>query len=270
MVPSLCVQTHQGIPVDTDTTPVAIVTGASRGIGSAIAHQLAEDGYRIVAAARSENDLAALTAALPTPAIALPIDLAEPDAARRLVDLALQHFGRLDVLVNNAGATPRGDFLAFDDDDWQAGFGLKFFAAARLCRHAWPELVATGGRIVNIAGIGGRTGSAEFTIGGSVNAALLNLTKALADRGIQDGVRVNAVNPSSIATERTRERITTLAGERGISEAEAATALAERLGVARFGTPGEIARVVGFLVSDAASYMQGAIVDVDGGRTRTL
>jgi NAD(P)-dependent dehydrogenase (short-subunit alcohol dehydrogenase family) len=249
---------------------VAIVTGASRGIGKAIAQRLAGDGYAVVAAARSEDALLAVTGALPTPCVALPIDLGAADAAGHLVDVAVQRFGRIDVLVNNAGATPRGDFLAFDDDDWQAGFRLKFFAAARLCRLAWPALVEAGGCIVNIAGIGGRTGNAEFTIGGSVNAALLNLTKALADRGIRDGVRVNAVNPSSIATERTRKRIEVLARERGIGSGEAASVLAQQLGVARFGAPEEIANVVGFLVSDAAGYMQGAIVDVDGGRTRTL
>ena len=251
-------------------TAVAIVTGASRGIGKAIARRLAEEGYGIVAVARSQQALQQLVAALPTPSLALPADLGSASSAREVVEAARAHSGRIDVLVNCAGATPRGDFLAFNDDDWQRGFDLKFFGAARLCRHAWPALMASGGRIVNVAGIGGRTGNAEFTIGGSVNAALLNLTKALADRGIRDGVRVNAVNPSSIATDRTRQRIERLAAERGISVEEAGAELARQLRVARFGTPEEVAQVVAFLVSDAASYMQGAIVDVDGGQTRTL
>lgn len=252
------------------SNPVTIVTGASRGIGKAIARRLADDGYGVVAVARSAEALQEVVASLPTPSLALPLDLGVAEAALQVVTAARERFGRIDVLVNAAGATPRGDFLAFDDDDWQRGFDLKFFGAARLCRHAWPALVASGGRIVNIAGIGGRTGSAEFTIGGSVNAALLNLTKALADRGIRDGVRVNAVNPSSIATERTRKRIEALAAERGIRVDEAGAELARQLRVARFGTPEEIAQVVAFLASDAASYMQGAIVDVDGGQTRTL
>ena len=200
----------------------------------------------------------------------LDADLRERDAAQRVVDAALQRFGRIDVLVNNAGATPRGDFLAFSDADWDDGFALKFFGAMRLCRAAWPALVESRGCIVNIAGIGGRTGNAEFAIGGSVNAALLNLTKALADRGVRDGVRVNAVNPSAIATERTQLRVDRLAAERGIAPQQAADELARQLRVARFGTPREIARVVAFLASEAASYMQGAIVDVDGGQTRTL
>jgi NAD(P)-dependent dehydrogenase (short-subunit alcohol dehydrogenase family) len=249
---------------------VALVTGASRGIGAAIARALSAAGYSVVLVARSKEALDAVATGLPGPSLVLPLDLARNDAAAAAVTAALQHFGRLDVLVNNAGATPRGDFLAFTDAEWDAGFALKFFGAMRLCRAAWPALVASQGCIVNIAGIGGRTGNAEFAIGGSVNAAVLNLTKALADRGVREGVRVNAVNPSSIATERSGARIAKLAAERGIGAAAAAAELARQLGVARYGTPEEVASVVAFLASPAASYVQGAIVDVDGGQTRTL
>ena len=249
---------------------VALISGASRGIGAAIARELSAGGYRVALVARSGEALDALAAQLPGPALALAADLSEPDAAARTVAATHERFGRLDVLVNNAGATPRGDFLGFSDADWDAGFALKFFGAVRLCRAAWPALADNAGAIVNIAGIGGRTGSAEFAIGGAVNAALLNLTKSLADRGVREGVRVNAVNPSAIATQRNQTRIDALARERGLTADQAAAELARALGVARFGAPEEVARVVAFLASDAASYMQGAIVDVDGGQTRTL
>ena len=123
---------------------------------------------------------------------------------------------------------------------------------------------------MNIAGVGGRTGSAEFTIGGSVNAAVLNLTKCLADRGVRDGVRVNAINPGSIATDRLTVRIHRLSEEKRIPEEEAARQLTVRMGIARFGEPCEIADVVAFLASERAAYLQGAVLDVDGGLTRTL
>src|SRR6185369_14333465 len=100
-----------------------------------------------------------------------------------------------------------GDFFELTDADWEDGFALKFFGAMRLSRTAWPHLMARQGAIVNIIGIGGRTGSADFTLGGSVNAALQILTKALADRGVKDGVRVNAINPGFIRTDRFAQRV---------------------------------------------------------------
>jgi NAD(P)-dependent dehydrogenase (short-subunit alcohol dehydrogenase family) len=249
---------------------VAVVTGASRGIGRAVVDALAREGVHVVAVARSDEALAELVAALPVPGLAFAADLRDEAAAQRIVDETVRRFGRLDILVNNAGATVRGDFLALDDALWHDGFALKFFGAMRLCRAAWLALQATQGAIVNVVGIGGRTGSAEFTIGGAVNASLLNLTKALADRGVHDGVRVNAVNPSSIATERLQGRVRTLAQERGIDDATAANEIAASLRVARFGTPEEIASAVVFLASPRAAYCQGAVLDVDGGQTRTL
>jgi 3-oxoacyl-[acyl-carrier protein] reductase len=252
------------------TGKVALVTGASRGIGRAIAATLAGEGMRLVLVARSEELLAELRAELPTDAEAIALDLRYPDAPAQAVARAVERFGRLDVLVNNAGATQRGDFLELADEAWADGFSLKFFAAMRFCREAWPHLKASGGAIINIAGVGGRTGSAEFTIGGSVNAALLNLTKALADRGVRDGVRVNAINPGSIATERLRTRVGRVAAEQDLDQAAAAAQMAGKLGVARFGEPAEVARAVAFLASDQAAYCQGAVLDVDGGQTRTL
>ena len=249
---------------------VAIVTGASRGIGRAIAEMLAAEGMKITAAARSKDQLDDLAKSLKTDCLVLPVDLRKADAAATVVDATMKRFGRIDLLVNNAGATKRGDFFELTDADWEDGFALKFFGAMRLSRAAWRHLQATRGAIVNIIGVGGRTGSADFAIGGSVNAACRLFTKALADRGVKDGVRVNAINPGYIKTERLETRLKSFAAEHGVDVPHAEVELARATGVARFGEPAEIAAAVAFLASTRCGFCHGALLDVDGGQTRTL
>jgi 3-oxoacyl-[acyl-carrier protein] reductase len=249
---------------------VTIVTGASQGIGHAIARTLAAEGARVVLVARSEARLTELASSLGSDALPHPADLSAPGSAEAVVRATLDRVGRIDALVNNAGSTKRGDFLTLTDEDWASGFGLKFFGAMRLCRAAWPHLAASQGSIVNIAGVGGRTGSAEFAIGGSVNAAMMLLTKALADRGVKDGVRVNAVNPGGIKTDRLQTRLQAFARERQIEASAAEREMAAAFKIARFGQPEEIARLVAFLLSPQAAFCQGSIIDADGGQTRTL
>ncbi len=249
---------------------VAIVTGASHGIGRAIAQMLSNEGMKLVLVARTKSDLEETGALCKTENLVLPVDLRETSAADKVISAAIERFGQIDLLVNNAGATKRGDFFAMSDEDWQDGFALKFFGAMRLTRAAWTHLQKSKGSIVTIIGIGGKTASADFAIGGSVNAALMNLTKALADRGTKDGIRVNAINPGSIETDRLSARIKNLVNEYKVDEAEIRKQMTQKAGVVRFGTPDEIASMVAYLASSQASYIQGAIIDVDGGQTRTL
>jgi 3-oxoacyl-[acyl-carrier protein] reductase len=252
---------------------VALVTGASRGLGHAIALRLAREGMDVAVAARSAaalGELGRAVEALGSRCLVHPADLRLADAPASFAQEALRQLGRIDLVVNNAGATVRGDFLGLGEEQWKDGFELKFFGAMRLCRAAWPQLRLSRGSIVNIAGIGGRTASADFAIGGSVNAAVLNLTKALADLGNRDGVRVNAVNPGYIRTGRLAGRIAARAAADGVPEAEAASRMASESGIRGFGEPEDVASAVAFLAGTGSGYLQGAVLDVDGGLTRTL
>jgi len=252
-------------------TPVVIVSGASRGIGRAIAIEFGQHGYTCVLAARDGDALARVAEEIhalggPQP-LYIAGDLREAAQPARVVEQTVERFGRLDALVNNAGATRRGDFLALTDEDVIDGFALKFHATVRFCRAAWSHLEHSRGAIVTIAGIGANTPTAEFTIGGPVNSALINFSKALADHARGTGLRINTVNPGAIATERLTVRIEALAAQKGLSQDEARAEMLRLQGLSRYGEPAEIARVVRFLCSDEASYIHGATIDVDGGAT---
>ena len=151
----------------------AIVTGASRGIGRAIALRLAREGARTVLCARDTNLLNQAVdeiRAVGGTAASIALDLREPDAPARLTAFAVSTFGGVHIVVNNAGATKRGEFMELPDEAFVDGFALKFFGAVRLTRAAWPHLEAGSGSVVNIVGVGGRTPGAQFAVGGSVNA----------------------------------------------------------------------------------------------------
>jgi 3-oxoacyl-[acyl-carrier protein] reductase len=139
-----------------------------------------------------------------------------------------------------------------------------------MTRAAWPHLCQAHGAVINIVGVGSRTASAEFSIGGAVNVALLNFTKAMADRGIRDGVRVNAINPGLIETDRLTRNIERVMHEHSCSRDEAIARLLAPRGTTRFGRPEEIGWLAAFLASSRADFIQGAIVDIDGGATRAL
>ena len=251
----------------------AIVTGSNRGIGRAIAGRLAAEGARVVLTARDGGVLENAVGEIRNSggeAAAIPLDLRTPDAAGRLVEFTNSTFGPVDIGVNNAGATKRGGFLELTEEDWADGFALKFFGAVRLTRATWPHLKAGGGSVVNISGVGGRMPGAYFTIGGSVNAAMLSFTKAMADVGVRDGVQVNAINPGSIRTDRLRRLLAQQATEQGIPPEHAERKIVEMNRITRIGEPEEIAALVAFVVSPEGRLLQGALIDMDGGATKVI
>jgi 3-oxoacyl-[acyl-carrier protein] reductase len=251
----------------------AIVTGASRGIGRAIAMELARGGASVILSARDGEALASAVAEIESAkgsGHALALDLREPDAPARLAEFAVQQTGRIDIVVNNAGATRRGFFPALSDEDWTDGFALKFFGAVRLTRAAWPQLKRSSGSVLFIAGIGGRTPGPQFAIGGSVNAALLSLTKSLADAGLADGIRVNAINPGTIRTQRFQTRLESLARETGTDPAAAEAEYVQRAGITRIGTPEDVANLAAFVLGPRGTLLHGAILDIDAGATKAV
>lgn len=197
--------------------------------------------------------------------LVLPTDLSQPDAPASVIKQAVAAFGRIDILVNCAGDTQRGDFLDLDDELHLSGFALKYHAAVRMCRSAWTQLERSEGCIVNIAGIGAQTPEAEFSIGGPVNSALVNFSKAVSKR--KGAPRVNVVSPGNIETDRLSRRIDTFAAQHGVSREEAAAQMRQRLGVDAYGRPEDIAGMVRYLCSSEAIYITGAHFTVDGGAT---
>jgi 3-oxoacyl-[acyl-carrier protein] reductase len=251
----------------------AIVTGGSRGIGRAIALRLAREGAQVVIAARDKTVLSATADEISKSGgivEAFPADLREPEAPNALVRAAVNAFGGIDIVVNNAGATRRGEFLELSDADWMDGFALKFFGAVRVVRAAWPYLKERKGAVLNIIGTGGRTPGPLFTIGGSVNGACLSFTKALADIGVRDGVQVNAINPGYIRTDRLRAWLQVGAAQHGGDPEAAAREMVTRANIVRLGEPEDIANLAAFMLAPQNRFLQGALIDLDGGMTKTV
>jgi 3-oxoacyl-[acyl-carrier protein] reductase len=251
----------------------AIVTGASRGIGRAIALKLASEGANVAICARDRDALHEAAREIEAHGVrvaAIPVDLRLPDSADRLVVEACEAFEKIDILVNNAGATKRGEFLELSEEDWMDGFALKFFGAMRVTRCAWPHIREQSGSVLNIVGVGGRTPGPQFTIGGSVNAALLSFTKAMADVGIRDGVQVNAINPGSVRTSRFARMVQEIAEREDIDTTAAEAEVVRNARTTRIGEPDDIASLALFVLSPAGRFLQGALIDMDGGQTKTI
>ena len=252
----------------------AIVTGASKGIGRAIAERLAEDGADVALLARSADRLdsaaAAIADRLGVRAFAVPADLSREEDCTGAARQALQALGRCDILVNCAGATRAGAFPAQPDADWIDGFALKFFGAVRLTRALWPALKDAHGTVINIGGAAAYTPSAGFMVGGAVNAALAHFTKALSKQGIADDVNVNIIHPGMTQSDRLDDLVRQQAAALGVPEDEVRHQNAAAAGTRRIGETRDVAETVAFLVSPRARHIQGVDIAVDGGATPGL
>ncbi len=248
-----------------------LVTGASRGIGRGIAGRFARDGHRLMLVARDPENLARARAELEAQAAevhTLAVDLTTEGGPGPVVAEIERRLGGLDVLVSNAGAAPQGGFLDLEPSAWPEGFGLKMFAAVGLIRRAWPMLKASKGCVVIIGGATARTPDRMLTLVSAINAGLVGMMKSIAEQGIDDGVRVNLVEPGIVDTERRARMLGKWAAAEGVSVEQLRQGITERVRSRRIGQPDDVANAVAFLASDEADWIHGAVLDVDGGQTK--
>lgn len=256
-----------------NTKSVAIVTGASRGIGRATALRLARDFSAVVLVARDMDDLektAVEVRSLGAETMVLALDLRQPQSAKTVVEGTLERFSRIDALLNIAGAVPQIDLFVMTDAQWDDGMTLKFHGARRLTVEAWNALKASNGSAVFMSGSAAFDPKPGYAAVATINAAINALAKAFAEQGIKDGVQVNSVSPGAVMTGRRRTFFESWAPAHSLTVEEAIKNFPAQAGITRLGKPEDIADLMSYLVSPAAKWMTGAAVRMDGGQIKGI
>lgn len=253
----------------------ALITASSRGLGHAVALRLAREGANVTICARGEETLKqaaeAIRAETGQRVAAVPADVSAPDAADQLVEATLDAFGSLDILVTNAGGPPPGEFLDFSPQDWEAAAQLTLMSAVRLCYAAAPVMRDQGsGAILAMTSITVKQPLPNLILSNSLRLAVAGLIKTLADELGPMGIRANAICPGWTRTARVEQLLQDRAQRNGTTVEEEASAIASGVPLGRMGTPEEFAAAAAFLVSDAASYINGISLLVDGGMARAM
>lgn len=254
---------------------VALVAAASRGLGRAVAEELATEGASLVLCARDAQALTATAAAIADKTgahvLAVPANLTSAADVARLVDSAMERFGRIDVLVTNAGGPPAGRFEHLTQAQWEDAARLTLFSTLELTRHVLPGMKARSwGRILNITSISVKQPVENLILSNSLRAAVTGFARTLANEVANHGITVNNILPGYTRTERVEELAKMMAEKQGITPAEFKAHWEQEIPMKRLGEPREFAALAAFLVSERASYITGASIQVDGGWIRSL
>lgn len=250
---------------------IAVITGASRGIGKAIALAMAAEGVRLALCARDEEALKLVATEIQSQTkadvIAVKANMTKVNDIRRFVDAAAKKFNKIDILVNNAGGAHIGGILSTTDEEWEYHIQLKLLGYIRMAREVIPHMKTAGrGRIINIVGTAGKEPSALYMVPGVTNGAILNFTKSLSKELEHDAITVVSVNPGTTDTPLTAETFKALAEVFKKTPEEVRKASADLSPRGRLGTPEEVAAVVLFLASEAAASINGVSINVDAGK----
>lgn len=249
---------------------IALVTGSSRGLGYATAHLLAQEGAKVAINSRSANELAAAGRRIADETggevAAFAGDVAQPEIPNQLIEQVISRFGRLDILVANAGGPPPGTFESFNDQDWQHAIDLSFMSQVRLIRAALPYLKqATTASVLTITSYSVKQPIPNLVLSNSIRAATIGLTKTLALELGPAGIRFNSILPAWTNTDRVQNLMQARAQAKGTTVEEEIRKQAIDSPLGRMAEPEEFARAAVFLVSPAASYITGVMLPVDGG-----
>jgi 3-oxoacyl-[acyl-carrier protein] reductase len=253
----------------------ALVCGASSGLGKAVAMALGREGARVAICARTEEKLLKaaedIRGATGAEVLAIPADVSVPAEAKGAVQKTVSQFGRLDILVTNAGGPPWGHFLGLPEEAWQKALDLNLLSTLHLCREAVPHMKTAGwGRIINMSSYAAKQPLDGLILSNTARAGVLGLAKSMANELAPYNILVNSVCPGAFETERHFDLARRRAAQEGITMEEHLKSRAKDIPLGRAGKPEEFADLVVFLASERASYITGDVIQIDGGAVRSL
>lgn len=254
---------------------VALVAASSRGLGRAVAEELAAEGASLILCARDQNVLQktrdAIAKQTGATVLAVTTDLTDMAQMKRLVETANSKFGQIDILITNSGGPPAGRFEQLTLEHWEQAVRLTLFSTTELVRHVLPGMRARGwGRVLNITSIAVKQPVDNLILSNSLRAAVTGFARTLANEVAADGVTVNNILPGYTRTERVEELANMMADKQGITAEEFKAKWEREIPMRRLGEPREFAAVAAFLVSERASFITGISVQVDGGWIKSL